>query len=238
MTLEDVAPPAGPRRSGDLERPLRADAERNRQRILTAAAEVFARRGLEAGLDEIARHAGVGTGTVYRRFPDKTMLVEALFERRIDDLLDVAHAGLEHEDAWQGLVWFLTRSIEMQQADRGLKELLFGDGGIGPALAVRFAGKFESIFPVLEALVERAQAGGQLRADLTATDLATVQVMTIRVAEFAGPGHPDQWRRSLALLLDGMRAEGGVRPLPEAPLSRAEMQDVCTPESVRAHRRE
>src|SRR6187551_3752942 len=106
----------------NLGRPLRADAERNRRRILVAAAEVFAKRGLDAGLDEIARHAGVGTGTVYRRFPDKALLIDALFESRIDSLLEVARTALARPDAWDGLVHFLEKSIEMQQADRGLKE--------------------------------------------------------------------------------------------------------------------
>jgi AcrR family transcriptional regulator len=227
MTLEHVEPDT---------RPLRADAERNRQRILAAAAEVFARRGLEAGLDEIARHAGVGTGTVYRRFPDKTMLIEALFESRIDALIETAGAALEHEDAWEGLVGFLTSSIEMQQADRGLKELLFGEGGVGEALAARFAGKFDALFPAIDLMVERAQASGQLRPDVTASDLAAAQVMAIGVAGFAGPEHPDQWRRQFALLLDGLRAGHASAPLPQSPLSRAELQEICTPPSLRGLR--
>src|SRR3954471_19846352 len=94
MTLEQVE---------SLGRPLRADAERNRRRILAAAREVFARRGLDAGLDEIARHAGVGTGTVYRRFPDKNKLVEALFEERLDQVLACAQRAAEHPDPWEGL---------------------------------------------------------------------------------------------------------------------------------------
>ena len=77
---------------GEPERPLRKDAERNRQRILAAAAEVFTERGLEATLDDVARHAGVGVGTVYRRFPDKAALADALFEERIDALVELATA--------------------------------------------------------------------------------------------------------------------------------------------------
>src|SRR3954451_20998189 len=125
--MTDTMPPGGT--SVRPEPRLRADAERNRRRLLAAAAEVFARRGLEAGLDEIARHAGVGTGTVYRRFPDKSLLIDALFESRFQDLVAVAESALVMDDPWAGLVWFLERSITMQQADRGLKELLFGAGG-------------------------------------------------------------------------------------------------------------
>src|SRR3954451_7908062 len=93
MTLEQVES-AG--------RPLRADAERNRSRILAAAREVFARRGLDAGLDEIARHAGVGTATVYRRFPDKQDLIGALFEDRLDQVIALAYGAIAHPDPLLG----------------------------------------------------------------------------------------------------------------------------------------
>src|SRR6202045_874858 len=89
------------------ERPLRRDAERNRQRILAAAAEVFTERGLDATLDDVARAAGVGVGTVYRRFPDKDSLVSELFRDRIDALVTVAEEACESADPWRGLVDFL-----------------------------------------------------------------------------------------------------------------------------------
>src|SRR5579884_266131 len=88
-------------------RPLRADAERNRQRILRAAAEVFTTRGLQTSLDEVARHAGVGVGTVYRRFPDKDALVEALFEERIQQIIGLADAAWNEPDSWSALASFL-----------------------------------------------------------------------------------------------------------------------------------
>src|SRR6202161_3635255 len=84
----------------DPDRPLRKDAERNRQRILKAAAEVFTEWGLEATLDDVARHAGVGVATVYRRFPDKATLADALFEERIDILVELATENQEAEDPW------------------------------------------------------------------------------------------------------------------------------------------
>jgi len=89
------------------ERPLRRDAERNRQRILLAAAEVFTQRGLEATLDDVARQAGVGVGTVYRRFPDKESLVAELFADRIDAMVAVAEQALAAPDPWQALVSYL-----------------------------------------------------------------------------------------------------------------------------------
>src|SRR6201996_3844948 len=92
---------------GQGERRLRRDAERNRQRILAAAAEVFTEHGLDATLDEVARAAGVGVGTVYRRFPDKESLVAELFRERVDALVTVAEEACTARDPWQGLVTYL-----------------------------------------------------------------------------------------------------------------------------------
>src|SRR5215216_4777906 len=102
------------------EKPLRADAERNRRRILDAAADLFADKGLSVGLDEIAHHAGVGVGTAYRRFPDKRQLIEALFDERLDRLVELAERGLAADDAWEGLTGFLEQATELQIANRGL----------------------------------------------------------------------------------------------------------------------
>jgi AcrR family transcriptional regulator len=90
----------------DGERPLRRDAARNRERILEAAGEVFATRGLEVTLDDIAHHAGVGVGTVYRRFHDKEQLIDALFDDRMDAVLTVAEEALAADDPWLGLEGF------------------------------------------------------------------------------------------------------------------------------------
>src|SRR5918997_2384344 len=105
-------------------RPLRRDAERNRVRIVAAAGELFAERGLAVTLDDIARHAGVGVGTVYRRYPDKELLIDALFEERLKALCEAAGAALAVDDPWDGLVLFFERGGELQARDRGLKELL------------------------------------------------------------------------------------------------------------------
>jgi AcrR family transcriptional regulator len=229
MTLEQIE---------NLGRPLRADAERNRRRILAAAAEVFAKRGLDAGLDEIARHAGVGTGTVYRRFPDKAMLIDALFESRIDNLLEVADTALSTPDAWDGLVYFLETSIAMQQADRGLKEMLFGERCATRANASgsRFATKLDSLLPVIAEIVDRAKASGQLRLDVSVTDLAVIQFMLHGVGVFAAAAEPQLWRRQLAIVLDGLRAErDGVTPLPLVPLTMDQLETVCMPQTTEVH---
>src|SRR3954447_5600139 len=101
------------------ERPLRSDAERNRQRILAAAAEVFAERGLGVSLDDVAAAAGVGVGTVYRRFPDKDSLIEALFEQKIHGIEELARTSLEIEDAWEAFSGFMRAMCRMQAEDRG-----------------------------------------------------------------------------------------------------------------------
>jgi AcrR family transcriptional regulator len=118
---EFTASGAAPAVSG---RPLRKDAERNRQRILQAAAEVFTERGLGATLDDVAHHAGYGVGTVYRRFPDKAALADALFEQRIDLLVGLAERAYGEPDPWQGLVSFMERSAEMMATDKGLRQIL------------------------------------------------------------------------------------------------------------------
>src|SRR3954453_23007867 len=112
-------------RATPADRPLRADAERNRERILAAARAVFAEEGLDAGLHEIAKRAGVGVGTVYRRFPEKEQLIEALFEDRIEDVIAIASEALAHADGWSGLEPFLHRTCELQVADRGMHQLVF-----------------------------------------------------------------------------------------------------------------
>src|ERR1044071_5490121 len=102
-------------------KPLRKDAERNRRRILEAAAEVFGERGLGATLDAVAERAGVGVGTVYRRFPDKEALVDALFEERIGEVRTLALQCGEIEDPWEALSTFFDRALEMHCHDRALK---------------------------------------------------------------------------------------------------------------------
>src|SRR3954468_23752179 len=93
--------------------PLRADAALNRQRLLDAASELFAERGLSVTLNDIAHHAGVGVGTAYRRFANKEAVIDALFEQRLGDVAALADDALRDEDAWHGLVSFLERSLDM-----------------------------------------------------------------------------------------------------------------------------
>jgi AcrR family transcriptional regulator len=207
MTAHAEAPaPAG---AGD--RPLRRDAERNRQRILAAAAEVLSERGLNATLDEVARAAGVGIGTVYRRFPDKESLIEALFRDRIDAMVRAAEQALTEPDPWQALVSYLDLAISLMAGNMGLRQLLmFSTHG-----SERISYARDQMRPVITKLVERAQASGDLRPDLAGTDLKMIVFMLSSVAEYAAASRPDVWRRYLALLIDGLRpARDTVTELP------------------------
>src|SRR5262249_49101238 len=123
-TTETGAPQAAAAAAAPAARPLRRDAERNRQRILQAAAEVFTEQGLRATLDDVADRAGVGVGTVYRRFPDKEALVEALFTERLDKLVGFAEQALADPDPWAGLVDLLERAATIMAGDRGLRQIL------------------------------------------------------------------------------------------------------------------
>jgi AcrR family transcriptional regulator len=192
-------------------RPLRADAERNRRRILAAAREVFARKGLEAGLDEIARHAGVGAGTVYRRFPDKNALVTALFEERLREFITAAETATAQPDAWSGLVGMLETTVAMQIEDRGLKDVLFAHGDHR-----HFAGQKAALRLLVTGVLERAQAAGTLRPDVALTDVLAVQLMVTSMAALTEDASPRLWRRYLHLLLDGL-CTGRERPSPLVP---------------------
>jgi AcrR family transcriptional regulator len=208
---------------GSAERKLRRDAELNRQRILVAAAEVFTERGLDATLDEVARAAGVGVGTVYRRFPDKESLVEQLFKDRIDDLADAAELACAAPDPWAGLVSFFEFSVARMAGDTGLRQLLmFATFGKEKVCYAR-----DRMRPVLARLVERAQASGDLRDDFEATDMKLIGFMLASVAEYAGGVRPDIWRRYLAFIIDGLRpARDGVSELPAAALLPEELACV------------
>lgn len=205
-------------------RPLRADAERNRRRILTAAREVFARRGLDAGLDEIARHAGVGTGTVYRRFPEKSLLIEALFEDRLDQMFTFIENAAAAPDPWEGLVGIVERITQMQIEDRGLKDVIFSEVGDKEG----FRERRERFLPLVEHAMERAKSAGVLRPDVGLTDLGALQVMLTTVADFTTPTRPEVWRRYLRILLDGLRTDrSGPTPLPQRALTMAEFEAAC-----------
>jgi AcrR family transcriptional regulator len=202
------------------ERRLRRDAERNRRRILAAAADAFARGGLAVTMDEIARYAGVGVGTVYRRFPDKELLIDALFEQRVEELVVLAETARDDPDPFEGLVRFFETFLAVQAADRGLKEVVLGTGRGQRRVAQARA----RIRLVVDELLERAHAAGDLRPDVAASDLALIQFMLSAVIDYTHDVDPEAWRRLLAIVLDGLRRRRDApTPLPAPPLDEAQL---------------
>src|SRR3954451_16128431 len=200
------------------DRPLRADAERNRERILDAARAAFAEDGLDVGLHEIAKRAGVGVGTVYRRFPEKDELVRALFEDRVEEVVAIAEHGLSFADGWTGLEHFLHRSCELQVADQAMFQIVFA-GAKGPQCA---SSARERISPLVGQLVARAQEQGTLRPDVAAFDVGMIRQQLGLLIQALGDAAPAVWPRVLRIALDGLRTSRtepsplpGMTPTPE-----------------------
>ena len=199
------------------EPPLRRDAERNRQHLLASARELMARDGLSVSYEQIAREAGMGMGTIYRRFPERDDLIDLLFADHIDGVVALAEqAGLQ-DDPWAGLTWFMTRQFELEADNRALGELLRG-GGQSPRLVQLGRAR---ITPPVTALVERAVQQGQLPATTAASDFAVVHLMVGAVMD-ATRGHDDDlWRRALTVALAGLRtAEHPHPPIDDQAIDR------------------
>jgi AcrR family transcriptional regulator len=197
---------------------LRRDAQRNRDRIVASARVLFARDGVEASVEEITRHAGVGMGTLYRHFSTKEELVDAVLEDAFAAFVEAAEEGLAEEDAWTGFKLFLERAVALHAANRGLKDVVATrEHGRARARAMR-----SRMRPLLRRLIERAQAEGALRPDFTPEDLPLVFWTSGRVIEATAAVAPEFWRRHVGLLLDGLRAEAAT-PLPQPPLTEAQL---------------
>jgi AcrR family transcriptional regulator len=192
----------------------RRHARRNHELLVAAAREVFAEGGVDASLEEIARRAGVGVGTLYRHFATREALVEAIFERRIGELVAVAQAATAEPDGWQALVRFLEQTLELQAHDRVLRDALMHY----PPGAGRLASARQEMRQLFEQILERAREQGQLRDDFTLADLALLFWSFTPLIDATAEVAPNAWRRHLHWLLDGIRAESAT-PQTEPPLS-------------------
>lgn len=212
--------------SASATRPLRKDAERNRDRIVAAARAAFAERGIDVSVEEIARRAEVGMGTLYRRFPTKGDLVDAVLEDAVAEVCQAAESALELDDPWVGFTTFLERVFELHVRNRGLKDVIASARHDRRRLDALRA----QMRPLVSEIVGRAQAQGTLRADFAAEDVPMLFWTGGRVAEVTADVAPDHWRRYLGFVLDGLRA-GAATPLPRPPLTRAQLDRVQTRKS-------
>lgn len=187
--------------SGD-DRPLRADAARNRDRILDAARELFAEAGLDAGVEEIARRAGVGKGTLYRRFPTKDELIAAIFDSFLSNVDRLAAESEAVADPWEAYVGFVTALARGQANNQGFIDVVARARG-----SVFSSAKRRRFVAQLDGPLSRAQGAGVVRADLEPQDLVFVLRMLGAASRPAPDGSAvgDGWLRYLGLMLDGMR---------------------------------
>lgn len=186
--------------------PRRADARRNRERVLRAAREAFAEHGLGAGVEKIAARAGVGVGTVYRHFPTKEGMVEALAAEHFSALAEEARAAADESDPWRAVADFLRLAASRQAEDRALGEIM----AARPEVLRQTALGRDDLYAAVGDLIRRAQEAGELRADVVPEDIPLVMCGIGNALQIANEGRA--WERYLNLLLDGMRA--AARPPP------------------------
>jgi len=196
------------------ERPRRADARRNRERLLAVAAEVFAEQGLDVGVAEISRRSGVGSATLFRNFPTKDDLVNAVLEQRLAEVEGLLDDAGEVADPWEALVGFMRGFAQVQSRDRALLEAFAEVFATMPA--EQLEAHFARFATGMDALLRRAQAAGAVRDDLVAEDVKALVCGAAGMAVSVDPTRPELADRYLGLILDGMRP-GGATPLPVGP---------------------
>jgi AcrR family transcriptional regulator len=178
-------------------KPLRADARRNRERILEAARTVFAKRGTEAQMDDVARTAGVGVGTVYRHFPDKRALMGELVAAKFRTFADNAQRALEVEDPWEAFAGLLRANARLCARDIGIQQAML----LEPAAWTGAALELMRLRDLATRLIVRAQEAGVMREDFDVDDIP--MLMSGLSATMAVPQY--DWHRHLEIILDGIR---------------------------------
>ncbi|HST38149.1 MAG TPA: TetR/AcrR family transcriptional regulator [Conexibacter sp.] len=198
--------------SGDAQRTQRADARRNRERILAAASEAFAEEGFDVGVAEIARRAGVGTGTLFRHFPTKLELEVAVVMQRKQEMREAVETALAEPDSWAGFAGLMTASLEMTANDRCIAQVA------RPELLAdeRMRALHREMLEGIEQVLARGRADGVIRGDLAAEDIPVLTTAIGATMQRYSQARPDLWRRYLGVVLDGLRADGAV-PLSPGP---------------------
>ena len=181
-------------------KPLRADARRNRERVLAAARGCFAEQGYEAQMTDVARKAGVGVGTVYRHFPDKTELIEALVAERFHQFAAAAADALEAEDAWAGFRGWLEACAEIQAEDKMVCDFIAEAVGAerGDAIA-----REQGLEDATHRVIEHAKAAGAIRKGVEPGDIPGLMCGLGALARHDADDRA--WRRQFEFALEGMR---------------------------------
>ena len=201
--------------------PARSDAARNRERLVSGARELFASAGVDVPARTVAGHAGLGVGTLYRHFPAREDLVDAVLEEAFEELIALAECALAEPDPWRGFTRFVEEALDLHARNRGLKDVVATQRhGRERVEALR-----RRIRPLVARLVTRAQEGGSLRADFAPQDVSLLFWASDRAIELAADVAPEIWRRQLGFLLDGLRSDAAT-PLPRAPLTDAQLRRV------------
>jgi AcrR family transcriptional regulator len=199
---------------GESATALRADAARNRERIVAAATEVFAERGLEASTAEIAARAGVGEATLFRRFPTKDDLITAIIGVQFEAAADLAAHCLEDDDPWRGVESFLFGMAERAALDHGVSDAAKERCMAAPELV----GERRRILDLTGQLVRRAQKADALRDDIAGQDLMFLMSAVASLSELPFAGlRADLWKRYLGIFLDGLRPAAATKLRPGAP---------------------
>jgi len=201
--------------------PLRADAERNRERIIGAARALFAERGIEVTMEEVARRAGVGVATLYRRFPTRADLVAGAFEEKMWRFADGARMALTDPDPWHGFCRYVRSLCAMQAADRGFSDVLTMTF---PSVA-RFEAARVQAFADFSELAKRAREAGSLRQDFVPEDLIILLMASAGVVAATGKAAPRSAPRLIGYLLQAFAAPGAA-PLPPPPSTRQMYQAI------------
>jgi AcrR family transcriptional regulator len=188
------------------ERPLRADAKRNRERVLEAARRVFAKHGLDAQMDEIAQRACLGVGTVYRHFPTKADLLVALAEKRFEWLAERAREALAAEDAGEAFRNYLREAAALQAKDLALSEAMASR----PEM-MRAAAEAAGMNELMNGLVRRAQEDGSIREDISGEDIPMIVCGLSSVTKAGATLGFMRWDRLLEIVLDGLSAPGRTK---------------------------
>jgi AcrR family transcriptional regulator len=213
------------------EGPTRRDAQSNLRRVLDSAAAVFASHGLDATLADVAKHAGVGVGTVYRRFANKDDLIYDVYAPRLREVERFAREASAAEDVWAGFAEFFERSIRSLAVDKGMRELTMGGltetvgwarGTPPDRLLEMLKDNHQAMGVHLTKLVARAKKAGALRADFQAADMMILSLAVQSTIALGGSEKPELYRRTLGFVLDGLRPASAT-PLPVAGLTPADI---------------